>query len=99
MWKAVMTRHRKPLDELINNVEADMLTHDPESLEYMTLLHHLERLRKLKADNKPKRFDRNTVLLVAGNLLGIVVIVVCEQTQVLSQKGLREVLKPSNYIH
>jgi hypothetical protein len=55
-------------------------------------------LRKLKADNKPKRFDRNTVLLVAGNLLGIVVIVVCEKTEVLSQKGLREVIKPSNYI-
>jgi hypothetical protein len=94
MWRQVMTYHRKSLDELIKNVESDMLDCPPESEEYKALLESLERLRKLKDNNRPKRLDRNTILLVAGNLLGILVIVVYEQKHVMTSKGLREIIKP-----
>jgi len=94
MLKRLIGYRLKPLDKLIGVVEAEMLTRTPESKEYKTLLKNLERLRALKDENRPERLNRNTVLLVIGNLAGILVIVVYEQYHPFISKAARETIKP-----
>jgi hypothetical protein len=89
-----MTNRLSDLDKLINGVEAEMLAHEPDSEEYETLLWHLERLRKLKDDTRPKRLDRNTVVLALANLFGIGLIAWTEREHVMNAKALREIIKP-----
>jgi hypothetical protein len=94
MLRQVMNLRQKALDKLIDSVEAEMLTTDPSSEDYLVLMESLERLRKMQADKKPARLDRNTILLVAGNLLGILIIVMYEQKHVMTSKALVERIKP-----
>ena len=94
MLRQLMYNRLSTLDRLIAEAEAEMLTIDAESEEYKALLGNLERLRKLKDDNRPKRLDRNTIALVAGNLLGILIIVAYEQKHVMTSKAFRETIKP-----
>jgi hypothetical protein len=94
MLERLMKYRLKPLDKLIGVVEAEMLTRNPDSNEYKTLLASLERLRALKDDNRPERLNRNTILLVIGNLAGIVVIVAYEQYHPFISRAAREVIKP-----
>lgn len=65
-----------------------------DSEEYQTRLAHLERLKKLKADDRPDRVDRNTLAVVGGNILTILIIVAYEQKHVLQTRGLPFLLKP-----
>jgi len=83
------------LDVPIQRVLDEMETLGPDSPEYPMYLEYLERLQKLKTENtsrEPIKLD--TVVMVAGNLLGILVIVAYEQKHVMVSKGLGFVLKP-----
>lgn len=76
------------LDELITRVVDDMQMFGPESEEYPKLVTHLAALRKLEADKKPSRVSPDTVVIVLGNLLGILIIVMYEHTGVITSKAL-----------
>lgn len=65
----------------------EMDTYSPGDPEFKVALDQLERLEKLPSKDK-KTIDPNTLLLVAGNLLGILVIVAYEQKHVFTSKGL-----------
>lgn len=94
MFRSPFKSEPSDLDDAIDSVHARMTYLGPGSDEYSDLLDHLERLRKLKAESRFKRPDPNTIILVAGNLLGILVIVAYEQKHVMTSKGLGFVLKP-----
>jgi hypothetical protein len=89
-------RWKKPsiLDEPIDNILEEMRMHDPETKEYETALRHLERLIKLDRDKKSTKVSPDTIALVIGNLLGILVIVAYEQKHIMGSKGLGFILKP-----
>ena len=55
--------------------------------EYSKLLVYLERLNETKAKNRPSRVSGDTIAIVLGNLLGILIIVMYEQKHVLSTKA------------
>lgn len=89
-------REKKPsiLDEPIARLLTQMNTVEPGTKEYSTMVDQLERLTRAKAEEHKPRVDSNTWAIVAGNLLGILVIVAYEQKHVMVSKGLGFVMKP-----
>lgn len=83
-------------DEPITKVLEELRVQSVETEEWSTAMRHLETLTKLKADEKPKRVSRDTMAMVAGNLLGILVIVAYEQKHVMGSQGLKQLLKPKS---
>ena len=86
---------RKPtvLDEPIEKVLTGMNTYSPEDPEFATLMNHLERLNRMKVENRQTRVSPDTMAIVVGNILGILVIVAYEQKHVMVSKGLGFVIK------
>lgn len=79
-------------DAQIERVLSDMEMFGPESEEYPKLLAHLKALHAMKAEEKPKfRISPDTLAIVGGNLLGILIIVAYEQTHPMVSKGLNYV--------
>lgn len=76
------------LDAAMNRVLDDMDTVHTNSDEYSELLSNLERLSKLRTHERPGRVSPDTIATVAGNLLGILVIVAYEQHHVMTSKAL-----------
>lgn len=82
------------LDEPIEKVLTDMNTYGPDSEEYPKLIDHLERLTRMKAEEgRRQRVSPDTMAIVLGNILGILVIVAYEQKHVMVSKGLGFVLR------
>ena len=83
------------LDDLMKAAIAEMNKSAPNSEQYSNALTSLERLMKLK-ESKKTHISPDTIALVLGNLLGILIIVAYEQKHVMGSKGLGFVLKPKN---
>lgn len=83
------------LEEPINKVLVEMSTSDPDSEEYSALLGNLERLVRLK-DEKSSRVSPDTMAIVAGNLLGILIIVAYEQKHVMVSRAVGFIMKTRN---
>lgn len=81
------------LNDLIQRVVDDMAMFGPTSEEYPQLLENLERLTKLKDGEKPERVSRDTIAVVAGNIIGILVIVAYEQKHVMTSKAFMTFVK------
>lgn len=81
------------LDATITELMNDMKTHDGDSEEYATMLNRLERLQKLKEKNTPRRFTPDTLLIVGGNLVGILIIVMYEHKNVITSKAMSQIGK------
>lgn len=81
-------------DEQIAKILTEMNTYGPDSPEYPTLLTHLEKLTSMKQKKNIMRVSPDTMALVAGNLLGILIIVAYEQNHAMTSKGLNFV-KPN----
>lgn len=76
------------LDKTIKRLEDDMTAESGDSDEYATMLNRLERLYKLKEKHAPKQVSPDTMLIVAGNLLGILIIVGYEHGHVIVSKAI-----------
>lgn len=76
------------LDRVIHELETDMASREGDSEEYATMLNRLERLYKLKEKNSPRRWSPDTLLLVGGNLAGILIIVLHERVNVITSKAM-----------
>jgi len=81
------------LDEPIERVLYEMTLYGPDTDEYPALVEHLERLMTMKAQERKSRVSPDTMAMVVGNLLGILVIVAYEQKHVMVSKGLSFVFK------
>ncbi len=62
--------------------------------EYSKLMAYLERLNEVKARERRDPVSRDTVALVVGNLVGILLIVAYEQKHVMSTKGFNQIIRP-----
>jgi hypothetical protein len=90
-----MKTDRDLLEGLITEIVRRMEAVPEDSDEYETLLSRLERLHKLREGNKPKRVSRDTLATIAGNLAGILVIVMYEQKHVMTSKAFT-IFRPAN---
>lgn len=71
----------------------ELSNHEATSEEYGTVVERIAQLHKMKADDRPKPVDPNSVILAGTNLLGIFMIVRHEHLNVLSSKALSFVKK------
>lgn len=71
----------------------DLATYSPTDPEYWDLIEHLERLTNLQTDARPQKASRDALIMVAGNLLGILVIVAYEQKHVFVSKASSFIMK------
>lgn len=96
-WK----RKRSELDEAIDLVLASMKEFGPENEEFAQFVKYLDGLMKIKAQEEKRRsrIDPNTVLIVAGNILGILAIVAYEQKHVMASRALTFVNKTEPHIN
>lgn len=82
------------LKEVIDAVQDRLLTLSPESDEFAKTVDQLDKLYKIKSNNKDEdRVSLNTLIPVIGNLAGIVLILGYERAHVVTSKALSFVLK------
>lgn len=87
----MLTRKPRPKSELETTIEAlldRMTTFPAESEEYAKMTDQLVKLYKAKEQEAPRRVSPDTMVIVAGNLLGILVIVGYEKAHVVTSKAL-----------
>lgn len=78
----------------IDEALAQLTGIDIESSEYAEKMDQIKELYKLQEKHSPKRVSPDTVLIVVGNLAGIVAILGYERAHVVTSKALGFVLKP-----
>ena len=84
---------RSNLEKEINSVLAIMATWEPSSPEYTAMTKNLEVLYKARNEEKTRKIKPDTVLVVAANLLGIILILGYEETNIIRSKAMSFVLK------
>ena len=87
------------LEELIQKTYDELSVETPDEERYTAMLTVLERLEKLKrekakpANTRETDIDPNKLLMIAGNLIGILAILKYEEVNVIGTKALGLVMK------
>jgi hypothetical protein len=76
------------LDRVIADLREQMVGVSADSDEYAEMTKNFVKIYAMKADERPKRVSPDTVLLVTGNLLGILMIVGHERAHVITSKAI-----------
>ena len=84
---------RSNLEKEIDNVLGRMSELDPDSKEYSAMASNLERLFSAKSKEKDRKISPDTLAVIAGNLLGIGLILTYEKLNVITTKALGFVIK------
>lgn len=84
---------RSNIEKEIDSVLDRMKVTDPSTKEYSAMNDNVERLYKAKAHARSAHVTPDAVLLVAGNLMGLWMIMNFEKTEILRTKALSFVLK------
>lgn len=84
---------RTNLEKEIESVINIMSIYSPHSEEYTAMAENLERLYKAKANERPSFVTPDTIAIVAGNLLGIALILGYEKADIITSKALGFILK------
>ena len=80
----------RSITKLLNDMD-DLGLNQVDRLECMT---QLERLTEIKANRRKSAVSRDTIVLVAGNLVGILLIMAYEQKHVMTSKSFSQLIKP-----
>lgn len=83
-----------PVDSQIDMVLDEMHRVGVSSEEYPKLMTSLERLYEIKANERRDPVSKDTLALIAGNLMGILLIVAYEQKHVMTSKGFNHLIRP-----
>lgn len=75
------------LDAAIERATLELKNVSPVSDEYAKITKQLSKLHALKQAEKPERVSKDTLALIAANLLGIAIIVSHERTHVIATKA------------
>ena len=81
------------LEIAIETVLSEMQGYESTSDEYAIMVDQLKKLYKLKALDQPERVKPDTLALVVGNLLGIILIVGHERAHIVTSKAVSFILK------
>ena len=94
MFNMSKSENQEALEKLITSVMHDMAMIGPTHEEYNDLLARLERLEKLRTEEKPERVSRDTLAMIGANILGILIVVAYEQKHVLTTKAPWNAFRP-----
>lgn len=89
----IFQKKESEYDKLITDLVDNMELMGQDSEEYKAAMEHLERLAKLRREDRGGRVSPDTLAVVAGNLLGILTIVAYEQKHVMVSKALGLILR------
>lgn len=89
-----MKEKNESLDFLIQALEKEMEVSDPTTEDYAKLLDRYEKLTRLRREGVKSRVDPNTVIVAAGNLVGILAMLNFEKLGVITSKALGFIMKP-----
>jgi hypothetical protein len=64
------------------------------SPDYPQLMAYLERLSTITGEERSDPLSRDTIAMILGNLMGILVIVAYEQKHVMTSKGFSQLIRP-----
>lgn len=81
------------LDAEIRATLTELKNHEKTSEEYGDLVDRISSLHKLKAEEKPKRINPDTALVVGANIFGILAIINHERVSVITSKAMNSVIK------
>jgi len=84
---------RTNLEKEIDLILFAMSNYEMTSVEYAKLIANLERLLKAKANESDRRISPDTIAIIAGNLLGIALILGYEKANIITTKALSFVFK------
>lgn len=93
--RAAKKKEAAELQLTISRLIEEMDTYGPNTPEYTEAFEHLEKIYALKTTSSPKQIDPNTMLLVGGNLMGILIIVIYESRGALVSKATSFINKPA----
>lgn len=82
------------VDGQIDAVLKEMQTIGVNSDKYPEMLAYLERLNDIKKEERLAPVSRDTIALIFGNLMGILLIVAYEQKHVMTSKGFSQIIRP-----
>jgi hypothetical protein len=85
----------KPIDAVLNSMEL----YGPESDEFAKLMRHLDDLNTMQTQERQRRVSPDTVAIVAGNILGILIVVAYEQKHVVVSKAMGMLLRTKSSNH
>lgn len=86
-------KKRSVVDEEIDRVHSKMLEVEMISEDYIALLAALDRLIKLKSEERSNRVSPDTLAIVGGNLAGILIVVGYEYGHVIASRGMNMLLR------
>lgn len=86
-------KQKSGLDEAIEEALNELKTHEIDTARYSAAVDQVAKLYKIKTENQPDRLKKDTLAIVAGNLLGILVIVSHERAHIVTSKALSFVQK------
>lgn len=81
------------LDKEIDRVTTQLNEEEVGSEDYEKKLNALSKLQKIKAEGKPDRISRDTLLIVGSNILSILLIIRHEHVNVITSKAMSMVPK------
>ena len=85
------------LDLAIAEVLSEMKGFSSDADEYAIMVDQLVKLQTLKDSEKPQGISKDTLVIVLGNLLGIVMILSYEKTNVITTRALQFMLKKGTF--
>lgn len=88
------TPRESVVDEAIAKVLTEMRTYGVDTPEYKTAIAYLDNLMEMRAKEPQNRLSKDTLAIVAGNLVGVMLIVAYEQRHVIRQTAINQVLRP-----
>lgn len=89
----VFKKKETKLDKEIDNILDWMASMKPGTDEYAKLANQLEKLYKIKCEGKKDGIKPDTIVVVAANLLGILLILTYEEENIITSKALGFILK------
>lgn len=88
-----LPREKTGLERTIDSLLNDMSSTMSDTEEYAQMVDQLCKLYPLRETDSPKRVSPDTLAIVGGNLLGILMIVGYEHSHIMTSKALNFVLK------
>jgi ABC-type enterochelin transport system permease subunit len=82
------------LEDEMNAVLENMSKIGVNSQEYSQMVGYLEKLSEVRVRSRAPRISRDTIALIAGNLAGLIMILIYEQKHVLTTKVLNRTIQP-----
>ena len=86
-------RKKSKLEIVIDSILDDMSKVEANSNEYSDMAKNLETILKAKSYEKQKGISPDTIAIVAGNLIGIVLILKHEKVDIITSKALGFILR------